>query len=246
MFYLCIPFLNMFIHSITEEQYKKFILFLLFLFTVLSSFFHNTVIFGEVFWFIAVYFIGGCLRLYPPKWSTNLRQSFRLLLLSLLFCYMSVISSALLQLKFQINLPLTFLIVDANKLGAVLVSVFLFATFRNLHVEYSKLINLIAKTTFGILMIHANSDAWRTFMWRDLLHVDISVSLPALPLIGRSLVIVGGIFICCSLIDMVRIFLIERPIFDHFDKIEEMILKVWKQIKRALKAVYGIVLRWTA
>lgn len=245
MFYLCIPFLNMFIHSITEEQYKKFILFLLFLFTVLSSFFHNTVIFGEVFWFIAVYFIGGCLRLYPPKWSTNLRQSFRLLLLSLLFCYMSVIGSALLQLKFQINLPLTFFVVDANKLGAILVGVFLFATFRNLHIAYSKLINLVAKTTFGILMIHANSDAWRTFMWRDLLHVDISVSLPALPLIGRSLVIVGGIFICCSLIDMVRIFLIERPIFDHFDKIEEMILKVWNQIKRALKAVYGIVLRWT-
>ena len=49
-----------------------------------------------------------------------------------------------------------------------------------------------------------------------------------------------------TLIDMIRIFLIERPVFDHFDKIEEMILKVWKQIKRALKAVYGIILRWTA
>lgn len=247
IFYLCIPFLNMFISSITKEQNKKFVLFLLFLFSVLSTFFYNTVIFGEVFWFIAVYFIGGFLRLHPPKWSVNLRQSFRLLLLSLLLGYMSVIGCAFLQLKFQIiNLPLTFFVLDANKLGAILVGVFLFATFRNLHVEYSKLINLVAKTTFGILMIHANSDAWRTFMWHDLLHVDISASLPALPLIGRSLVIVGGIFICCSLIDMIRIFLIERPIFDHFDKIEEMILKVWKQIKRALKAVYGIVLRWTA
>ena len=230
MFYLCIPFLNMFISSITKEQYKKFVLFLLFLFSVLSTFFYNTIIFGEVFWFIAVYFIGGFLRLHPPKWSVNLRQSFRLLLLSLLLGYMSVIGCAFLQLKFQIiNLPLTFFVLDANKLGAILVGVFLFATFRNLHVEYSKLINLVAKTTFGILMIHANSDAWRTFMWHDLLHVDISASLPALPLIGRSLVIVGGIFIFCSLIDMVRIFLIERPIFDHFDKIEEMILKVWKQ-----------------
>ena len=243
MFYLCIPFMNLFIRNVTGGQYKKFILMLFFLFTVLSTFFHNTLIFGEVFWFIAVYFIGGYLRLYPPKWSMSFGQSLRLLLLSMLACYMSVIGCAFLQLRFQLNLPLTFFVLDANKLGAVLVGVFLFTTFRNLNIAYSGVINLVAKTTFGILMIHANSDAWRTFMWRDLLHVDTSASLPALPLIIRSIVIVGGIFICCSLIDMVRIFLIERPVFDHFDRIESVILKVWRGIKCGLRSVYRIVLR---
>lgn len=82
-------------------------------------------------------------------------------------------------------------------------------------------------------------------MWRDLLHVDVSASLPALPLIGRSIVIVGGIFICRSLIDMVRIFLIERPVFDHFDRVEALILKAWEKIKGFLKGAYCVVLRWT-
>ena len=82
-------------------------------------------------------------------------------------------------------------------------------------------------------------------MWRDLLHVDLSASLPALPLIGRSIVIVGGIFICCSLIDMIRIFWIERPVFDHFDKFESAILKVWGKIKEILRGAYRIVLHWT-
>ena len=248
MFYLFIPFMNAFIRNITGGgggQYKQFILLLLFLFTVLSTFFHNTVIFGEVFWFITVYFLGGYLRLHPPKWSTSRRRSLRLLLLALLSCYMSVIVCAFLQLKFQINLPLTFFVLDANKLGAVLVGIFLFTTFRNLNIAYSKWINLIAKTTFGILMIHANSEAWRIFMWRDLLHVDVSASLPALPLIGRSIVIVSGIFICCSLIDMVRIFLIERPVFDHFDRVEALILKAWGKIRGFLKGAYCVVLRWT-
>ncbi|MGO5273108.1 acyltransferase family protein [Bacillota bacterium LCP21S3_A4] len=245
MFYLFIQFLNTFIRSITGGgQYRRFILLLLFLFTGLSTFFMNNAIFGEVFWFIAVYFIGGYLRLYPPKWSTNLRQSSRLLLLSVAFCYLSVILFAFLQASFQFNVPLTFFVTDANKLGAILVGVFLFSTFCNLNIAYSGKINLIAKTTFGILMIHANSDAWRTFMWRDLLHVDVSASLPALPLIGRSIVIVGGIFICCSLIDMGRIFLIERPVFNHFDRIEEVILKVWGKIKGILMGVYRIVLYW--
>ena len=218
---------------------------LLFLFTGLSTVFMNAAIFGEVFWFIAVYFIGGYLRLYPPKWSANLRQSLRLFLLSVAFCYLSVVLFAFLQTKSWCSLPLTFFVVDANKLGAVLVGIFLFSVFRNLNIAYSARINLVAKTTFGILQIHANSNAWRTFMWRDLLHVDTSASLPALPLIGRSIVIVGGIFICCSLIDMVRIFLIERPVFDHFDRIESAILKAWRGIKCGLRSVYRIVLRWT-
>lgn len=245
MFYLFIPFLNIFIRSISKEQYKKFIMLLLFLFTILSTFFMNTVIFGEVFWYIAVYFIGGYLRLYPPKWSTSLRQSFRLFLLSLFLCYISVLFGAFLQIKFHVYCPLTFFVSNANKLGAVLVSVFLFSVFGNLNIAYSKSINLIAQTTYGVLLIHANSDAWRTFMWRDLLHVDTSASLSALPLIGRSFAICGGIFVCCSLLDMIRIFWIERPIFNHFDRIENVILNVWESGKRILKAVYHIILCWT-
>lgn len=205
----------------------------------------NTAIFGEVFWFIAVYFIGAYIRLYPPKWSVNLLQSIRLLSLSVITCYVSVCLASYLQYKYQLWIPLTYFVVDANKLGSVLVAVFLFTTFRNLNIGYSKFINLVAKTTFGVLMIHANGDAWRTFMWRDLLHVDSSASLSAFPLIGRSIVIVGGVFICCSLLDIIRIYLIERPTFEHFDRIEDWIRKIQRVITRFLKSIYQALLRWT-
>ena len=242
MFYLFIPFLNAFIHRSTKEEYKRLVLFLLFIFTGLSTFFQNSSIFGEVFWFIAVYFVGGYLRMYPPTWSQSLQKSVRLLLLSILACYLSVILSAFFQLRFTCAIPLTFFVVDANKLGAVLVSIFCFTTFRNLPIAQSRRINLIAKTTFGILMIHANSDAWRTFMWRDLLHVDASYSLSAIPLIGRSILVVGGIFFCCSMIDMLRIRWIERPVFEHFDPVEQAILRVWKDFKKATRAAYNAVM----
>lgn len=182
---------------------------------------------------------------YPPSWSINLLQSIRLLSLSVVGCYVSVCLAAYLQYKYQIGIPLTYFVVDANKLGSVLVAVFLFTTFRNLNIGYSKFINLVAKTTFGVLMIHANSDAWRTFMWRDLLHVDSSASLSAFPLIGRSIVIVGGVFICCSLLDIIRIYLIERPTFEHFDRIEDWIRKIQRVITRFLKSIYQALLRWT-
>ena len=65
-----------------------------------------------------------------------------------------------------------YFVIDANKLGAVLVSVFMFTTFKNINIAYSKFINLVAKTSFGVLLLHANSNALRNFMWRELLHVD--------------------------------------------------------------------------
>lgn len=86
-------------------------------------------------------------------------QSIRLLSLSEIACYVSVGLAAYLQYKYQLWIPLTYFVVDANKLGSVLVAVFLFTTFRNLRIGYSKFINLVAKTTFGVLMIHASSDA---------------------------------------------------------------------------------------
>lgn len=79
-------------------------------------------------------------------------------------------------------------------------------------------------------------------MWRDLLHVDASYSLSAIPLIGRSILVVGGIFFCCSMIDMLRIRWIERPVFEHFDPVEQAILRVWKDFKKATRAAYNAVM----
>ena len=128
--------------------------------------------------------------------------------------------------------------VDANKLGAVLVAVFAFTTFKNLRIGYSRIINFVAKTTFGILLIHANSEAMRQWLWRDFLHVDISYSLPVGMLILRSVLITVIIFIVCSLIDMIRICTVEKPVFMHFSVFEKMILRIWEIIKNVLFEAY--------
>ena len=226
IFYLFIPFINILIRSMTKAEFKNFVLLLLFVFTILSTFFFNKAIFGEVFWFIAVYFWGAYLRLYPPVWSESIKTSRRLFALSLVITFASVVFMIMMGAVIKKGSPFYFLY-DANKLGAVLVSVMMFVTFKNLSIGYSKLINLIAKTTFGVLLIHANSSAWREFMWVDLLHVNTFYSLPFAMLVLRSIVIVAGVFIVCSMIDMIRIYLLEKPVFEHFDPIEKAIRKIW-------------------
>ena len=241
IFYLFIPFMNIFIRNVSKEMYKKFIKLLVFVFSILSTFFFNKDIFGEVFWFIAVYFFGAYMRLDPPVWSDSLKASRRLLIWSLVIAYASVVFMMITGAVTGKGSP-AFFVYDANKLGAVLVSVTMFATFKNLNIGYSKVINLIAKTTFGVLLIHASNSAWRQFMWRDLLHVDTSYSLPLIVLICRSILIVAGVFVFCSLIDMIRIYLIEKPVFDHFDPFEKALNRIWKFLSNICRSIYNRII----
>lgn len=242
IFYLFIPFMNIFIRSITKAEFKKFVFLLVFVFTILSTFFFNKDIFGEVFWFIAVYFIGAYLRLYPPAWSDSLKVSGRLLILSLVFAYASVVFMILI-LGFFNKGTAWFFMYDANRLGAVLVSVMLFVTFKNLNIGYSKVINLIAKTTFGVLLIHANSSAWREFMWIDLLHVNTFYALPLIVLVCRSILIVTGVFAACSLIDMIRIYFIEKPVFNHFNSFEKVLGMIWRSFTNICCSLYYSIIK---
>lgn len=195
-------------------------------------------IFGEAFWSCTVYFIGGCLRLYPPKWSEELISSLRLLILSLVLAWLSVAAIIVLNEKTGIQVNIFWFVADANKLGTVLVGAFAFTTFKNLKIGYSRLINFVANTTFGILLIHANSDAMRQWLWIDFLHVDISYSLPVGILIFRSVLITVIIFIVYSLIDMIRICAAEKPVFMYFSALEKMILLICEIIKYVLFEAY--------
>ena len=241
IFYLFIPFINKFIDSISKAEFKRFVFLLIFVFTILSTFFFNKVIFGEVFWFITVYFIGAYLRLYPPVWADSFKTSGRLLIFSLVFAYASVVFMVLIEVFFNKGTA-WFFMYDANRLGAVLVSIMLFVAFKNLNIGYSRAINLVAKTTFGVLLIHASSSAWREFMWVDLLHVNTFYSLPLIVLICRSILVVAGVFVFCSLIDMLRIYLIEKPVFNHFDPFEDTLELIWRLFTNICFSIYNSII----
>lgn len=111
-----------------------------------------------------------------------------------------------------------FLVSDSNKPLAVLTAVFAFLFFRNIEIGYSKIINTIAASAFGVLLIHANSDTMRQWLWRDTLdnvgHFDGNIYL-------HAIVSVLAVYAICTLIDFFRIQLLEKPFFRRFDKFAE-------------------------
>ncbi len=94
---------------------------------------------------------------------------------------------------------------------AVITAVCSFMYFKDLQIKQSKLINVVAASTFGVLLIHANSNTMRQWLWRDTLdNVGAYVS-PYIIL--HALVSVVVIFILCILIDYLRIRWVEKPLF---------------------------------
>jgi ABC-type dipeptide/oligopeptide/nickel transport system permease component len=107
---------------------------------------------------------------------------------------------------------------DSYKILAVAVAVTTFLWFKNLDIPYNKLINIIGGTTFGVLLIHANSNAMRQWLWKDTVDCVGHYALPLPQLMLYSIAVVLAVFFTCSVIDRLRQVYIEEPFFKWYDR----------------------------
>ena len=109
-----------------------------------------------------------------------------------------------------------FFVSDSNKPLALITAICAFMYFKNLNIGHSEFINNEAASAFGVLLIHANSDTMRQWLWRDTLNnvgMYNSIWLPV-----HAIVSVVGIYIICTVIDMIRIRAFEKPLFRYLEK----------------------------
>lgn len=205
LFFLCIPFLNILIRNMDHRRHLLLLLLLLFIYTVLPSL-KFPISMNYVTWFSVVYLLASYIRLYPVSLFSNTRFWG---VISILAIFLS--AGSILFLYRVLGRNIFFFMADSNKILAVMTSVSLFLFFKNLKIKQSKLINTAASSVFGVLLIHANSDAMRRWLWTDVLQNRAMFDSKYLFL--HSIGAVITIFIVCVLIDQCRIRLIEIPLF---------------------------------
>lgn len=205
-FYLFIPFINVLISHIDKSMHQKLILLCLFIYTIWYMVPGYRVTYNYVTWFIVLYLISSYVRLYPfTRFNTKHWGYLSLLLI----CISAVSVIALRYMGY--NNPFR-LVADSNAILALLTAFTTFMFFKDLQIKQSRFINTVAASCFGVLLIHANSNAMRQWLWCDTLrNVEyLDSSYCALHAITAVLVI----YIICTLIDMIRIRFIERPFFN--------------------------------
>ena len=208
LFYLLIPFLNKLIHALTEKEHFMLMAWCIGVYVFLPSFAKANVVFNYITWFSILYVIASYIRLHPKDWLNSTKITGSLAGASLLLSWMSVIVLAIVSRFIGKEIGICYYFVaDSNKVLALITGVSTFLFFKNLKIGYSKAINTIAASTFGVLLIHANSDTMRRWLWGDVCNAYQEGNI-----IIHAIASVMVIYFVCTIIDMIRNRLIEQPL----------------------------------
>lgn len=215
LFYLLIPFINILIQNMNEKLHLALVSICLFIYTILGTLRFMSVEMNYVSWFFVLYLIASYVRCYPKKifdnawvWGAASVVSVVLSIVSVLWPIRSGTPVAITEVYYYV--------LDSNKILAVVTGFCTFMLFKNIKIKKSRIINTLAASTFGVLQIHANSEAMRRFLWVDLL--ENIAYFGSRILIIHSMVCVVGIFLICCAIDQLRIRFLEKPFFHMLDK----------------------------
>lgn len=233
LFYLFIPFLNIFLKSLGKREHLLLVFLLLIVFSLLPTIPVIQVSFNYVGWFMVLYFIGAYIRNYGlcKYIKHNSWGWITLLLLVLASC--SVMGMVIL---YQQNIIPQFkpyyFIHDSNKILSLALAVASFMYFKDLKIPHSRLINAIGGATFGVLLIHANSDAMRTWLWIETVDCMGNYRDDAIWTVGYAVGCVLIIFIVGAGIDWFRGKLIEAPLNN---KVKKMLAPVHRKFITLIK-----------
>lgn len=215
LFYLFIPFLTILVKNLSRKQHQLLVALCLFIYTILYMAPSIKVSYNYVTWFCVLFFISSYIRFYgiPIKGKINWGGY---LSISILVSMISVIGIVLLKQEFHIHKPCYWLVSDSNAIMGIVVAVCGLMYFKALKMPQSKIINTIASSVFGVLLIHANSDTMRQWLWKDTVNVIGQYNQDYYWLMAPVSVL--AILMSCVVIDQIRILLLEKPLFRLIDK----------------------------
>lgn len=216
--FLLIPYLNKLISAMSKKEFKGLLLTLLSIQTFISTFVFNKY-FEYLSWYVTVYLIGSYIRLYSPKWMTDMKFVCRLLVVSILFVILTILGLTYVSYHVGRMINTYYFVSDSNKLLALFSSVSFFQFFLGLKMKPNNIVNTIASATFGILLIHTSGDTMRRFLWKDLFQNTSWYDSPYLLIHALSAVL--SVYVLCAIIDLIRINYIEQPLFSYYDKVKD-------------------------
>lgn len=223
--YILSPFINKFIKSVSQKNLQVLFIILFILFCVIPTITSTTKFMGNLQWFIFMYMLGAYIQLYginKIKKSTLKWWVIGLYIVyAIVVCGITYISQTDVKQFSRI-----YQVIEMNYLIPFLISIFMFLLFENLNVSNNKFINLLGKTSFGVYLFH--DSYFREAFWKKIFEVESFYNAEPYILILHIIGSVIAIYLIGTLIELIRVKIIEEPIFKikKFDKWFDKIDKV--------------------
>lgn len=215
--FLLSPFINEFLRTLEQQKYKQMLIVMFICWSIIPTIFSKLMQSNNFVWLIFIYMLGGYIRLYGFKNERSSKFYLSMSMLSLIATFSLVVLFDILGLRFDYFQSKALRWYNAQIITTVAISLFLFLTFKNLKIGYSKLINTLGGATFGVYLIH-DSYFVRNFLWKDLFCNNEFAKSDYLIL--YSIGAVCAVYIACTLIELLRQHFVERYYMKLYDFVE--------------------------
>lgn len=210
--YLLSPYFNTLAKAMDKTAYQKFLLVVLFLYSLvptLFGIFYNTTetdylfYYSRLIWLIITYFIGAYIRLHSLSMIRSMKSS----AIVSISAFMVLMASILLIDKFDSFFAFLGTTEEAylwppNSVPMVFWSIGVFGIFLHLKLSYHPLINRVASTTLGIYMLH--DGMLKNWLWPIVFRCAEYQNAFPLYLVCRILFAAGSIFVVGAAVDLLR------------------------------------------
>ena len=224
--YMIHPYLNRFLHSMDKLLYQRYLMLLLLMWCIVPTFLGAAFAGNNLCWFVTLYSLAGYYRLY----GFNKRATKYVGVIAILFTILSYCSSVvftILGTKWAFFSEHSDYFYAAQRLPALVISICLFVVFANMNIKDSKWINMASSATFGVYLIHDNR-FFRPFLWGTIFHnAQFQDSILLIP---YSVVVVAVVYISCTLLDLLRQSVIERPYMQLINRNTDRLSRWMKKV----------------
>lgn len=232
--YIIHPYLNLFLHSMDKLSYQRYLLLLLLMWCIVPTFFGAAFEGNRLCWFITLYSLAGYYRLYGfnklvSKYAGLMAAFFMIL------TYCTSIVFTILGTKWAFFSENNRYFYRMQSLLTLAISICIFVAFTNMNIKYSKWLNSVSSAAFGVYLIHDNSYV-RSFLWETVF--DNAKFQDSILLIPYSVAVAAIVYSSCTLLDLMRQRVIERPYMQLVNRNSDR-LSIW--IKKVSDFFCGVL-----
>lgn len=232
--YIIHPFLNLFLRSLKKELYQSLLVMLIVMWSVIPTFTSSSFGSNDLLWFCTLYAIAGYAGLYGFNSRFNVKHHLILCMVTAAFTYASSVFFTLLSVRRNEFSAYITWFYKMEKITILLMAVTLFLAFAAWKMKYHKWINILASATFGIYLIHDQSLV-RYLLWERICRA--ASYQDSLFLIPYSLGAVAAVYIVCTIIDLIRKQIFEKPYMYLVNRYADTVLRPFTGLSNALKKI---------
>ena len=218
--YLISPYLNKLLTSLDKQTYQRLLVLTTICWCIIPTFLTSSLESNNLIWFIYLYTLSGYIKLNIKNIHISSKRCIIIALILSALTFLSVVIFDFIGIKISFFGKHATYFYDLQSLPIILISIFTFIGFLEMNIKKNKIINTIASATFGVYLIHDNNYI-RKFLWETLFkNATFSNSLYLIP---YSIVAIMLVFLTCTIIELFRIYVIEKHYIKIIDNVSNHI-----------------------